>query len=112
LYSAARKQAYTPSNIQSAWQSAGIHPFCPDAVTSKLPPQPDHGTFTANHTIPLITRTPRNRRKDCQHMNAAIGMVQSGNTESAISVLCRLAHVAETALPTAEIKSIEVDDIR
>ncbi|KAF8251728.1 hypothetical protein K440DRAFT_658393 [Wilcoxina mikolae CBS 423.85] len=37
-------------------------------------------------------------------------MVQSGNTDSAISVLCRLAHVAETALSTAEIKCIE--DIR
>ncbi|KAF8247418.1 DDE-domain-containing protein [Wilcoxina mikolae CBS 423.85] len=110
FYSAARIQAYTPSNIQSAWRTAGIRPFCPDAVTSKLPPQP--GTFTANHAIPLITRTPRNRREVGQHTNAAISMVQSGNTVSAISILRRLAHVAETALSTAEIKSIEIDDIR
>jgi hypothetical protein len=39
-------------------------------------------------------------------------MLKYGNTDSAISVLCRLAHVAETALSTAEIKSIKVNNIQ
>ncbi|KAF8542147.1 hypothetical protein BDD12DRAFT_979202 [Trichophaea hybrida] len=105
FYSAARVSAYTQANIKSAWRKTGIYPFNPDTVTIQLP-----GFKTI--ATPIITRTPRNRREVRHHTNAAIKMVQSGDTNSAISVLRQLAHVAETALSTAEIKTIETEDIR
>lgn len=112
FYSAGRVAAYTTLNIKSAWRKTGIHPFNPDAVFTQLPTTANSTSKTPNIATPLITRTPRNRREVRHYTNAAISMARLGNTHCAISILRSFAHVAETALFIAEIKSIETEDIR
>ena len=42
------------------------------------------------------------------HIKASL----SGDTSSAIAILCHFVHTAETTLTTAQIKNIEVEDIK
>jgi len=106
FYAAACRQAYTKQNIKSAWRKTGIHPFNPDAVLTQV-------------TVPRsvssakkVLKTPQKSRDIRQQFLSAIDQIKSGNEESTIATLRRFAHTAETALHIAEIKSIELADVR
>jgi hypothetical protein len=63
----------------------------------------------------LHLKTPHNCRDLRQHTQLAINHIKeclSGDTSSAIATLCHFVHTAETALTTAQIKTIEAEDIK
>jgi hypothetical protein len=113
FYSVARTAAYTASNIKAAFRKTGIFPFNPDSVLTQLPSR--SVPLPIKHQTILHLKTPHNRRDLRQHTQLAINHIKeclSGDTTSAIATLCHFTHTAETALTTAQIKTIEAEDIK
>jgi hypothetical protein len=113
FYSVACTAACTESNIKAALHKTDIFPFNPDFVFTQLPlrsvPSP------VKHQIILHLKTPHNRRDRRQYTQLAINHINkflSGDTTSAIATLRHFTHTVETALTTAQIKTIEAEDIK
>jgi len=116
FYSTARRQAYTKQSIKSAFRKTGIHPFNPDAVLTQIAGFTEPPT-SQSHPPPQAAilaklKTPRKSRDVRQQTQFAIEAVKLGDTENAIAAIRRFGHTTQTALSTAEIRGIELADIR
>ena len=100
FYKLAKHEAYTKNNIKSAWRATGVHPFNPDKVLAEL----EKKNTKQLPAIPASTprsfkflKTPRNRRELRQQTMVAIGALESGDKESSIQLLQRMAHQNDAA---------------
>jgi len=122
FYSAACRQAYTKKNIASAFRATGICPFNPDAVTRLITGDTNPVTVptstVATSSQPAVDilsqhKTPYKSRDVRQQTQLAIeALRQTGDVNVAIAVVKRYSHTTQTALATAEIRGIELADVR
>ena len=116
FYKPAKHEAYTKSNIKSAWHATGIRPFNPDKVLAKLEKKVKN---TKQLPLPASTpqsfkflKTPQNRQELRQQTIAAIDALESGEKESSIQLLRRMAPQTDAAWTRAELADIENEDIK
>ena len=122
FYKLAKREAYTKNNIKSAWRATGIHPFNPDKVLQVAGLEKKTVKNTKKPTLPAIPastprsfkflKTPQNRRELHQQTIAAIGALESGEKESSIQLLRRMARQTDAAWTRAELADIENEDIK
>ena len=62
-FKAAFKKTFTPENVRAGFRGAGLVPFNPDAVLSKLDVQLRTPTPPAAGTVAWEAQTPRNARE-------------------------------------------------
>ena len=114
--------SYTRKNIASTIRATGICPFNPDAVTRLITGDINPATVptstVATSSKPDVDiffqlKTPRKSRNVRQQPQLAVeALPQTGDVNVANPVVERYGHTTQTALATAEIRGIELADVR
>ena len=117
FYKLAKREAYTKTNIKSAWRATGIHPFNPDKVLAEIEKKKSAKQLLVPRPASTprsfkFLKTPQNRRELRQQTIAAISALESGEKESSIQLLRRMAHQTGAAWTRAELADIENEDFK
>ena len=112
LYKRARDQAYTKTNIESAFRKAGIVPLNPRAVldttaTQRAQAQP----ASIPNSFPL-DRTPYTKCQLRQQTNRALTFVKTATEGEICNLILKFSHAVEYGLTATEVAEADMQRLR
>ena len=113
IYAAARPEALSNSNIESAFRATGIFPFNPNEVLDRLgainiPPSPSEPSSSSTNSVTNTPKTVRQIEKQQRTVRRRQHELQRRSTSPTIIAMRKLAKSAKLALQATAIMAEEL----